>query len=248
MPEKVNNEQPSRRGLTEYQYLQYLKRRMGVIKEIIELEFSDDYIIEIIRDAFDELKHYITDTRLMEIPFTGSRMSLKGKGILSVVSVYRGQGQSALQGDLENFMYTPVLGLSKNPVQGLISVGSYAQSRLAIQNQNMISQDLAFDWDSDNEILSVNLNAVRPTSLMILYIPVYTDVSELKSTYWQNLLKRLSLAYLKESLSHLRGKYTLNSSQYDLDADTLASQAASELAEIRQYLDENSDICMPIQA
>lgn len=242
------NKRSSREGLTEYQYLQYLKRRMGAISGVIDLEFSDEYIIAIINDAFDELKHYITDTQLMEIPFTGSRMSLKGKGILSVVSVFRGQGQSALSGDLENFMYTPVLGLSKNPVQGLISVGSYAQSRLAIQNQNMISQDLVFDWDSDNEILSVNCNAVRPTSLMISYIPVYENVKEVKSVFWQNLLKRLSLAYLKESLSHLRGKYTLNSSQYDLDADVLASEAASELAEIRQYLDENSDICMPIQA
>lgn len=237
------NYKPSRQGLTEYQYLNYLKRRMGAIKDVIELEFKDEYIIEIINDAFDEIKHYITDTKTMEIPYNGSsKIPLKGKGILSIVSVFRGQGQSIFSGDLENFMYNPILGLNRGP----LSISGYAQSRLFIQNQNKVSIDLDYYWDDEAEMLSINLNNIKPTSLTLVYIPVLTKVEEVVSVFWQNLLKRLSLAYLKESLSHLRGKYTLNSSQYSLDADTLASEAASELNEIRTYLDENTDVSMPM--
>jgi len=60
------------------------------------------------------------------------------------------------------------------------------------------------------------------------------------------LLKRLALAYTKEVLGRIRSKYKLNSSTYSLDGDTLLSEASNELSAIREYLDKNSDMVLPI--
>ena len=81
---------------------------------------------------------------------------------------------------------------------------------------------------------------------VVLYTPEYESVEEITEPFWQNLLMRLSLARAKEMLARVRGKYTLNSATYNLDADQLMSEAQAELSEIRQYLNSNADILLPI--
>ena len=46
----------------------------------------------------------------------------------------------------------------------------------------------------------------------------------------------------KEVLGRIRSKYTSNSSTFTLDGPTLLQEAQSELQDIRNYLDSNSDI------
>lgn len=51
---------------------------------------------------------------------------------------------------------------------------------------------------------------------------------------------------MKESLGRARSKYELADAPYTLDGDQLLSEAQSELAEIRQFLNDNNEMFFPI--
>ena len=59
------------------------------------------------------------------------------------------------------------------------------------------------------------------------------------------LMAKLALAYSKQVLGRVRGKYKLTSAPYELDADQLLQEASEELTEIRTFLAQNNNIFIP---
>ena len=70
---------------------------------------------------------------------------------------------------------------------------------------------------------------------------VYQDVSEIKSTRWQNYLVRMSLAYMKVALGRTRSKYTVEGSNVSLDGDILLQEGNTELDNIRSELESKKN-------
>ena len=64
--------------------------------------------------------------------------------------------------------------------------------------------------------------------------------------FWINYIQRLSLAFTKEALGRVRGKYNLSSSLYSLDGATLLQEGIAERDAVREELVENSDLAFPI--
>ena len=82
--------------------------------------------------------------------------------------------------------------------------------------------------------------------ITVVYNKNLVNVEEIQDDYWVNYLIRLSLAYTKETLGRIRSKYKMTSAPYELDGDTLLSEAQSELTELRQFLQDNDNLFMPI--
>ena len=110
------------------------------------------------------------------------------------------------------------------------------------QVRNTLSTDLDWQYDEAEEKLYLYAQYPLPTSITIQYIPEFKDVSEVYTPYWISYLKRLSVAYTKETEGRIRSKYTLNSGTYNLDGNTLLSEATSELQQIRTELNENINL------
>ncbi len=218
-------------------YVDYVMKNLG--NQIIKIELSDEQVAEVVEMALGELAHYINDTKSITVPYKSVIDTSKWPLKVSVVN-YVMRGQSAVN-------YIPVDAISTYYVNGInngmagLSLDQIANALSAQQNINALSTDLDFRFEKDEQKLYVTCNAMKPSTLTIDYMPEYTCVDDIKEPYWQNYLKRFSLAMTKVILGRIRSKYTLNSSQYTIDGPTMLSEGNQELADIRATLKDNVD-------
>lgn len=217
-------------------YIDYVMRNLG--NQVLKIELTEKQVEEIVEMALGELTHYMNDTKSITVPYSTVIDTSKWPLKVSVVN-YVMRGQSAIN-------YLPMDQISSAYIYGAnngfrIDLDSISSAILAQKNINALSTDLDFRFEKDEQKLYVTCNATRPTTLTIEYMPEYTNVDDIKEPYWQNYLKRFSLAMTKVILGRIRSKYTLNSSQYSLDGDTMLSEGNQELSEIRTVLQENND-------
>lgn len=227
----------SKIGLKMEDYVNYIKMQLG--GSIVSIEIEDDIPI-IVNQAFDELKHYITDVETMTIPYS-NKIDLTNKKVSSVVYIMRGRNTNG-PGGFQDVMYI----YSRQSASNSYTLTDYARSLLAMQNKSALATDLDFHYDKRSEQLYVYAQQALPTTITLVYIPEYECVEELIEPYWQDKLKKLSLAMTKQILGRVRGKYNLSSATYTLDADKLLAEAEAELTNIREYLKSNSDMLLPI--
>lgn len=226
-----------RTGLSLDDYVSYIELQLGggiVVVEIKEL------LPRIVEMAFQELKTYITDMETVTVPFR-SVIDVSEYKVNNVIYVMRGQNSEGL-GSIQDIMYI----YSRIGTMGQYTLTDYSNTLLAIQNKNTMATDMDFYFDKRNNNLYLYANRTLPSSVTICYTLDYEKVEDIIQPFWQNYLKRMSVAMAKETLGRVRGKYQLNSATYNLDADQLLGEAQAELSEIRQFLNANKDTLMPI--
>lgn len=231
----------ARQGLSISDYVNYIKLTLGDPIVWVELE---DMIPNIVEMAFMELRSYITDVDTLTLPFSNV-IDLTNKHVNNIAYIMRGNQNISVAG-LQDMMYIYTARNRVNGVGTSFTLTDYCRGLMVQQNKNALSTDLDFYYDKRNEKLYINAQKVQPSTVTIVYTLEYQDVSEIIEPYWQNYLKRLALAMTKETLGRIRGKYSLNSATYNLDASQLLSEAQSELAEIRAHLNGNKDLLLPI--
>lgn len=206
---------------------------------ILNVEIKEQ-IPDIVDMAFRELKHYISDTKTATIGYS-ERIHIEDIPIDTVVYIMRSNSPNRIA-DFQDIMYLQ----SRQSSLQYVSLTDYNRAMLVQQAKNTIATDLDFYWDKDNKDLYVYANYPKPESISVVYIPEYKCIEDITEPFWENLLRRLALALTKQVLGRVRGKYKLNSATYNLDADQLLSESQQELAEVRQYLNDNSDMLLPI--
>lgn len=227
----------AKKGLSRKDYVRYVEIQLG--GDIVNIE-ADCRIPDIVDMAFGELKHYITDTETMTLPYS-QVIDLEGKNVGNIAYIMRGQTTSG-PGGFQDVMYI----YSRQNALSSYTLTDYARGLMANQNKSALATDLDFHHDKRNEKLYVYAQQSIPSTITLVYTPDYEDVEDIISEFWQNILKRLALAMTKEVLGRIRGKYTLNSATYNLDGDRLLQEAQSELSEIRSYLNDSTDLLLPI--
>lgn len=228
----------SRVGLARDDYIKYILLQLG--SSVLEIEASED-VGNVVDIAFTELKGYITDAETITIPYSNV-IDVSDLNINNIIYIMRDRNATS-PGGLQDIMY---IYSRLGSLGSKYTMSDYARSMLVQANKSAISTDLDFNFDKRNDKLYVYAQQPYPNNITLVYTREYTNVSEIIEPYWQNLLKRLSLALMKEVLGRIRGKYTLNSATYSLDADKLLAEAQAELTEIRTYLNNNSDMLLPI--
>jgi len=212
---------------------------------VLDIEIEKD-IPKCVNKAFREVKTYITTPAYMTIPFgasvngIGGTVDLKDKNVYSVINVMRPYSYNSM-----SMNTLDVFGLNQT-YTAITNVNSYADRMLLLQQLNTISTDLDFIWDAHNKQLSVTMNPPFTNAITIQYIPDYKDVEEITEVFWVDIILKLATAYAKQVLGRIRSKYTLNSSQYNLDGETLLNEANTEIQEIQTYLKTNVDLAFPI--
>lgn len=201
---------------------------------IVELEVKP-YIERYVQRAFRELKRYINTSSLMTVAYTGNAINLTGQNVYSVICVMRSQPTYG------TFMQDADVFTMASSYYNMNNIEDYTNRMTILQQRNTISTDLDFIWENETKTLYISTNPPFPPALTIQYVKDYKDVSEVTDPYWIDLILRLSTAYTKQALGRARGKYKLNSSQYELDGDTLIAEANQEIVDLRQYLQANHD-------
>ena len=103
-----------------------------------------------------------------------------------------------------------------------------------------MSTDLQFRFDKHTNFLYVNV-LDNPDQLTIEYIPVYRDVSEVKSDYWIDMIMNLSIALSKVAIGRIRSKYTQSNAPWALDTSIL-EEGQTELTDLRERLKSENQL------
>lgn len=228
-------------------YIESIK--LELTGDFLELEIEDETIGKIVNAALVEIQRYTNEFRLYETDFKEC-VDLSQIPCYAVTNVYRTYSTTSVDNNsgLTDPMYMQFwtsfgLGTIYNLNQYLLNFASYNTLQ---QIRNTMSTDLAFKEDKDANKLYINISTGNPGRIVIEFIPVYNDVSEVKDEYWKDMLRRLALAKTKIILGRLRTSVKHNNSQITLDGDVILAEGKEELTKLEDELEANNDYFLPI--
>lgn len=227
--------------MTREEYIEDIKISLGAPVVNIEIE---EILGKLVDKAFREVRRYVTETHFVTVPYSTTGIDVSKYHIDTVEYIFRTQNPARTTDFTDIYTLSTINTGNSSPVNLLLS--DYLYRTQMTQIKNTISTDLDYTYDKAAQKLYINTVYPIPQSLTIVYIPEFKDVSDIKENYWINYVQRLSLAFAKETLGRVRGKYDLSSSLYKLDGSTLLQEGISERDTVRQELNENSDIAFPI--
>lgn len=199
--------------------------------------------VKILMMAFRELKTKIHEYADLTVPYA-PRISLASYKIKDFVEVRRattppGLGVGAPSGNV----FTALAGMA--PIGGTSVIQPYldyyTETMLVQTTKNTISQDLQCSYDEQNKLLYVSSNLPRPGAITITYIPAYDDPSEIKTDFWQDILRKLAIAHLKVYVGQKRSKMTIPGSPVQLNGTAILQEGLTELKELREYMVTNNN-------
>lgn len=227
--------------MTREEYIDDIKTSLGF--PIVDVEI-DEILGKLVDKAFREIRRYVTETHFVTIPYSSKGIDVSQYKIDSIIQIFRTSNPARTVDFTDIYTLSTVNTGNSSSVNLLLS--DYLYRTQMTQIKNTISTDLDFTYDKDSQKLYINAVYPVPAYVTLAYNPVFLDVSDIKEPYWENYVQRLSLAFAKETLGRVRGKYDLSSSLYKLDGNQLVSEGISERDEVRRELVDNSDLAFPI--
>lgn len=231
------------------QYINYIKLMLGAIAgNESSLEYMNDDLTRFVKVAFTEIEPYINVRNRITVPWTKdasgvidfNSLKIKAK---SITEVRRGSDQGYLNNTFYTTAGTWYYGYMMPLFGGRFSADydPMVMQSLMLKGINEISGDKHYLFDYDRQLLFINFNQQYPSSITIDYIPEFTSAEQIDDSYWQNVIQQYSLALVKISLSHFRGKYVNVTGQpFTLNYDRLAAEGKEERDKIWNELVESN--------
>ena len=230
--------------MTMNDYLAEIK--LELTGNVLELDLDDATLIQIVNKALREVNRYLDQTKLITVPYAPC-IDLTDSPISSVARVFRtegiGSGEYKVGEQLDPF-YAQIwmnFGNTNNIYNLNNFVNNYASWNTMLQIRNTISTDLAFRYEEHTKKLYINALAI-PAFITIEYVPLITNVEEITSVYWIDILTKLSIALAKLYEGRIRTRYSQSNSLWAQDGERLLDEANTELTTLREQLRINSQL------
>lgn len=224
--------------------------------DITEIELDDNTIERTVKTSLRELQRYISSSEIITIPYRScielnNKDHTNGKEIevSNIVNIYRADNM----GGTNSGVFDPAYAAQYQMIYGMgnlhnfqNAIYNYGAWSTLQQIRNTMSTDLSYRYDKSQNKLYVNVSNGTPQKITIEYIPLFTDVEQITSEYWIDMLVRLSLAKIKMIVGGIRSKYEQTNALWRLNGSVLLNEGREELAEVRQMLLDNSELSYPI--
>ena len=217
---------------------------------VLDMELNDETLVSVIKKALRELERFFDETTLITVPFA-SCIDLEGdffkEQVSSIVKVYRTEGIGDADG----------ISVMNDPIQmaqfAIFSNGgtmynlndyvmNYASWATMHQIRNTMSTDLSFKEDRHNKKLYINKANSAPNMITIEYIPKLTNVENIVSDYWIDILIKYCVALTKVVLGRVRTRFTQSNALWTQDGEKILEEGNTELKELREMLRINSNM------
>lgn len=228
--------------------------KLALTGGVLELEIDDATIQKIVNSAMREMQRYICSTKIITLPYAKC-IDLSPYHVNAVARVYRAtaEGVDADTGTNDYEQVDPIqIGLWQltSNAGNMYNFGDYV-SRYASwstlqQIGNTLSTDLAFYFEDSKKRLYINTSLDLGSNVTIEYVPRYDSVDEITSDFWIDVLMRLSKALVKITLGRIRSRYTQSNALWTQDGEMLLNEGNTELAELREHLQHNSQLLYPV--
>ena len=220
---------------------------------LIEMELDDPTLDRIIKSALREVQRYICETNFITIPYKkcidlSNKENTNGVQIKvnSVSRVYRTEGyvnngDSTTMDPMQVAQWQMLSGTG-NMYNFQDYVYNYLSWNTLLQIRNTTSTDLSFIFDKASNNLYINTSNETPTLITVEYVPEYTDVSEVASDFWIDVIMQMSIALTKITLGRIRTRYTQSNALWTQDGDTILQEGNSEYQALQEYLRQNTQL------
>lgn len=224
--------------LTQAEYLD----DMRIAVPWIDLEVENGVDAKILMMAFRELRRHIHEYACLTVSYA-QRISLKDYHVKDFIDVRRATTPPGLGvGSPTGSVFASLAGMV--PIGGSAVVQPYldyyTETMLVQTIKNTISKDLQYTYDEQNEVLYLSSNLPYPAQVTITYIPEYQGPEDIKTSYWQDWMRRLAIAHLKIYVGQKRSKMKIPGSPVQLNGDAILEEGRTELNEIREFLAQNN--------
>lgn len=220
---------------------------------LIEMEIDDATLDKIIQAALREVQRYICETNFITIPYSkcidlSNKENTNGKQIKvnSVSRVYRTQGYvnngNSTTMDPMQVAQWQMLSGTGNMYNFQDYVYNYLSWNTLLQIRNTTSTDLAFVFDKASNNLYINTSSDVPSLITVEYVPDYTDVSEVASDFWIDVIMQMAIALTKITLGRIRSRYTQSNALWTQDGETILAEGNSEYQALQEYLRTNTQL------
>jgi hypothetical protein len=236
--------------MTLQEYIDYIKLQLTA--SVLDLEVKDEVIGQFVLAAFQEVQRYIDETKLITVPFAQC-IDLTNFKASSITNVYRAEsymGATASGGGtgvVDPMQAQMWMAFSNGGT--MYNLNSYILKYLSyntlMQMRNTTSTDMSFKEDKYAKKLYINTSS-KPAQVTIEYVPIYSDVKEITSDYWIDILKRLSLAMTKIALGRVRTRFVQSNALWKDDGDAILAEGNKELEDLRETLRTNSVLFYPV--
>jgi hypothetical protein len=233
--------------------------KLKLTGSVLELELDDSTLIALVNSALRETQRYIDITALKTIPFKNciDLNEYKDLKINTVASVHRSRGYAGNTnsglGMRDGYYVDPMQAAQWQLLSGtgnMINFSEYTYNygswNTLLQIRNTTSTDLAFRFDRMSNKLYVNCSSNIPDYITISYVPRFDNVEEIISDFWVDVIIRMSVALAKITLGRIRTKYTQSNALWQNDGATILAEGTQELSELRQALNESTQLVYPI--
>lgn len=227
--------------------------------DILETELGDEQFTKVLNISLRELQRYLDSTTIVTVPYSNcidfnSYKTPSGKflKINSVSRVYRAAGLTS--GATDGYSTADPMYIAQWQLLGgvgnLYNYQDYLYNYMAynsvLQTRNTVSTDLNFIFDRSGNKLYINIASNYPDYVTIEYIPILDGVEDLISDFWIDVLMRLAVANTKIIVGRIRSKFTSSNLGWTSDGKDILSEGNSELSELRQYLQKNTNLIYPM--
>ena len=233
--------------------------RLRLTGGLLELELDDSTLDKVIDAAMREIQRYICSTKIITIPYSKciDLSQVKDESgnnikVSSISRIFRTNGYldtSADRGGMLDPMYVAqwqLLSGTGNLYNFQDYMSNYMSWNTLLQIRNTTSTDLLFKYDKASNKLYINIVSDLPSHITIEYVPRYDDVDEITSDYWIDMLMRLCVALTKVTVGRIRTRYTQSNALWMQDGQQILEEGNSELAELRQHLEQNTQLVFPL--
>lgn len=218
---------------------------------VLDMEIEDETLVSVVKKSLRELERFWDETTMITVPFA-SCIDLNGEffneKVSSIVKIYRTQGVGDASGNL-SVMNDPIQmaqfaifsnGGTMYNLQDYVM--NYASWMTMYKIKNTMATDLSFKEDRHNNKLYISVGSGAPSMITIEYIPKLTNVEDIKSDYWIDILIKYCVALTKVVLGRIRTRFTQSNALWTQDGEKILEEGNTELKELRELLRLNSNM------
>lgn len=222
----------------ESKIIKYVKSKLGY--PVVNVELTLGQFKECIQEALDEISPWVVQPHYITLPYS-SKIDTSKYNISYVINVIDANASQfsnlGTSGNIDVFDTQFSMSMqSYSPYQSIL----YSSLELGLMSR--ISSDIKgtsgvnWTWIRDDKALYVDTHDKSTTQVTIEYSPRISCVEDLDEELYMNFMKKFTLAFCREVLVSIRGKYKVSGSPTELDSSEQDSKSSSELDRLRSEL------------
>lgn len=225
---------------------EWTKRQLGY--PTVNVELTDEQLDDCIDSALEEIAPWVVQRKYVTLPVS-ERIDLSQYNVAYVINVHKtdsstsGVEGSSIDPFSASYQFINLHDVSPEQGSTLSSTSwmhQYTNTRLEYQLSKQITQNFKdnISYRYIDPYLYLDIGVPTSSRVTIEYSNKILDLDDISDELYKRYVKRFTLAYAREILSDIRGKYEVSGSPVTLDGDNQDNKYSRDIDELRQELQD----------